>query len=345
MNRLRQIYNRHVAATPTLETALANSTPAQRERIEALGPPGDAFLEDVDHCVRAFGAQAVYGGRTWNEDMVGVWSQLTSFARTPERSADPLDDLGELIEILKQSPRWRLKRIFTGQLVDMRLRMLRRMVDEATSYLRAREEAKSSLLVLGGAERRVIFEFADRLVASGHLARVTDIELYSDGELEEMLLGAEPVFGQELERRRRALTRARDAGPLPEVFRGDPDVVDHTEGPTGPVMQGWAASPGIVRAKARVLRSLEEGTALEPGEIIVAHSTDPSWTPLFLVAGGVVLEEGGPLSHAAIVAREFGLPAVLNVSDATLAVETGEELIVDGTSGEVHRLELEEEAS
>ncbi|NNC91408.1 MAG: hypothetical protein HKN80_02825, partial [Acidimicrobiia bacterium] len=116
--------------------------------------------------------------------------------------------------------------------------------------------------------------------------------------------------------------------------------VDHVDVPTGPVMQGWAASPGVAHGRARVLTSLAAGTELEPGEIIVAHSTDPSWTPLFLVAGGIVLEEGGPLSHAAIVAREFGLPAVLNVADAAQAIETGEELIVDGTTGEVRRMAL-----
>jgi pyruvate,water dikinase len=342
VNRLRAIYEKHVADVPTIRAALINTGPDQRERIEALGADGRAFLADVDHCVRAFGAQAVYGGRTWNEDMVGVWSQFTSFARAPLRHEDIPDALPELISVLKTSPRWRLKRVMTGQLVDMRLRMLRRMAEEATAYLRSREEAKSALLVLGGAERRVIFEIADRLVVSGHLARAVDVELYSDGELEQMLLGAEPVFRQELERRRRALVRARDAGPLPEVFRGRPDVADHAQVPSGPVMQGWAASPGLVTAKARVLHSLEEGTRLEPGEVIVAHSTDPSWTPLFLVAGGIVLEEGGPLSHAAIVAREFGLPAVLNVNDATLAIETGEELLVDGTSGEVRRITHED---
>ena len=83
---------------------------------------------------------------------------------------------------------------------------------------------------------------------------------------------------------------------------------------------------------------MEDGSNLEAGEIIVAHSTDPSWTPLFLVAGGIVLEEGGPLSHAAIVAREFGLPAVLNVANATSVITTGERVLVDGRKGEVHRL-------
>jgi len=345
VNRLREIYQRHVADMPTLQTSLARAAGDPRQRIEALGERGQAFLGDVDHCVRAFGAQAVYAGRTWNEDMVGVWSQLTSFARVPARPREDGEaSLEQLMGILRQSPRWRFRRIITGQLIDMRLRMLSRMVDEATLFLRCREEAKSSLLVLGGAERRVIFEIADRLVASGHLEFVGDVELFADGELEQMLRGAEPVFGQELERRRRAFNRAKDAGPLPEVFRGDPDISHQSAAPAGPLMQGWAASPGLVQGRARVLLSLEAGTALEPGEIIVAHSTDPSWTPLFLVAGGIVLEEGGPLSHAAIVAREFGLPAVLNVNDATQAISTGEELVVDGTSGEVKRVNRAGEA-
>ncbi len=341
VNRLRDIYERHVANTPALQASLVQGGPQPRDRIEALGDRGISFLDDVDHCVRAFGAQAVYAGRTWNEDLVGVWSQLSAFARTTEPPREPDEDsLSELIGILKRSPRWRFKRIITGQLLDMRIRMLRSMVEEATLFLRCREEAKASLLVLGGAERRVIFEMADRLVASGHLSLSSDVEFFSDGELEQMVRGAEPVFSQELERRRRAFNRARDAGPLPEVFQGDPEAIDHADLPTGPVMQGWAASPGVVRGRARVLESLEAGTELEPGEIIVAHSTDPSWTPLFLVAGGIVLEEGGPLSHAAIVAREFGLPAVLNVADAVQAIGTGEDLIVDGTTGEVRRVAL-----
>ncbi|NNL70748.1 MAG: hypothetical protein HKO70_12380 [Acidimicrobiia bacterium] len=346
VNRLKDIYQRHVADTPALQAALTSGRPDRRERIAALGARGEAFLEEVDLCVRAFGAQAVYGGRTWNEDLLGVWNQLSAFARPGDREpgVDSEQSLAELIELLKQSRRWQFKRIITGQLIDMRLRMLRRMVDEATLYLRCREEAKSALLVLGGTERAVIFEMANRLTASGHLAYSGDVELFSDGELEQMLLGAEPVFSQELERRRRALNRAKDAGPLPEVFQGDPDQRTAEVVQSGPVMQGWAASPGVVRAKARVLTSLEEGTTLEPGEIIVAHSTDPSWTPLFLVAGGIVLEEGGPLSHAAIVAREFGLPAVLNVKDATRSITTGEELLIDGSSGAIRRIPARESA-
>ena len=71
--------------------------------------------------------------------------------------------------------------------------------------------------------------------------------------------------------------------------------------------------------------------------MLLAHSTDPSWTPLFLIAGAVVLEVGGPLSHAAIVAREFGLPAVLNVRKATRVLRDGETVTVDGNDGVVER--------
>ena len=86
----------------------------------------------------------------------------------------------------------------------------------------------------------------------------------------------------------------------------------------GGVLRGTPASGGVVTGMARVI--LDPGDAhLEPGEILVAPSTDPGWTPLFLTAGGLVMEMGGPMSHGAIVAREYGIPAVVGVPDATRA--------------------------
>jgi rifampicin phosphotransferase len=88
----------------------------------------------------------------------------------------------------------------------------------------------------------------------------------------------------------------------------------------------------VVSGKARVI--LDPGNAhLEPGEILVAPSTDPGWTPLFLTAGGLVMEMGGPMSHGAIVAREYGIPAVVGVPDATERLETGQRITVDGSEG------------
>jgi pyruvate,water dikinase len=89
---------------------------------------------------------------------------------------------------------------------------------------------------------------------------------------------------------------------------------------------------------ARVLYSPQEGTRLQPGEILVAPSTDPGWTPLFLLASGLVMETGGYLSHGAIVAREYGIPAVLNVPLATQSIPDGSSVLLDGAQGVVQVL-------
>ncbi len=99
-------------------------------------------------------------------------------------------------------------------------------------------------------------------------------------------------------------------------------------------LRGTPASPGTVTAEARVILD-PTGARLEPGEVLVAPSTDPGWTPLFLTAGGLVMELGGALSHGAVVAREYGIPAVVGVPDATERIVTGEQITVDGSSGMV----------
>lgn len=97
---------------------------------------------------------------------------------------------------------------------------------------------------------------------------------------------------------------------------------------------GSPASAGTVTAVARVIMD-PVGAHLEPGEILVAPSTDPGWTPLFLTAGGLVMEMGGPNSHGAVVAREYGIPAVVGVPDATSRISSGQTITVDGAAGTV----------
>ena len=90
----------------------------------------------------------------------------------------------------------------------------------------------------------------------------------------------------------------------------------------------------MVTGIARVIRS-PQGARLEPGEVLVAPSTDPGWTPLFLTAGGLVMEMGGMMSHGAVVAREYGIPAVVAVAGATDQIVTGQRVTVDGSAGTV----------
>jgi pyruvate,water dikinase len=95
----------------------------------------------------------------------------------------------------------------------------------------------------------------------------------------------------------------------------------------------------VIRGRARVAAGLAEITDLEPGEIIVCSTTDPSWVPLFLIAGGVVCDVGAPSSHAAIVSREIGVPCVVSVAAARHRIATGTLLEIDGVAGTVRVLD------
>ncbi|HVW32205.1 MAG TPA: PEP-utilizing enzyme, partial [Acidimicrobiia bacterium] len=128
---------------------------------------------------------------------------------------------------------------------------------------------------------------------------------------------------------------------LPDSWTGQPEAVPVTAseavGPGG-TLSGMAVSPGVVEGRARVVRD-PLADALEPGEILVCETTDPSWTSLFLVAAGLVIDVGGPLSHGAILARELGVPCVINTRTGTAVLRTGDRLRVDGTTGRVDVLE------
>jgi pyruvate,water dikinase len=140
-------------------------------------------------------------------------------------------------------------------------------------------------------------------------------------------LGAErrAVFTRELGRRR-----------IPRVLLSDgTDLEAAAPAPLeGSGISGAPASAGRVTGRARVILD-PHGAKLEPGEILVAPSTDPGWTPLFLTAGGLVMEMGGSMSHGAVVAREYGIPAVVGVPLATTRIRDGQTITVDGTTGQV----------
>ncbi len=339
--RLHDAVVRGAARTPRLRSALA-ARPAHRigERVRQLGPDTEPFLREVEWIVRSQGSRAIYGGPTWAEEQTWVWEQIAIQAALdvePPAVAE-CSALAELETQLHGKRGWRVLRVLTGQVVDLRLRWLRRQVAEAVRFLRLREQAKAALLALGGEERRILVEGGRRLAASRQLAGAEDIELLSDGEFVTLVLGGHPPSDADLYRRRRVAERCGEAGSLPETFMGAPGTEPALDVPDSATLRGWAASPGVVDGTARIIGSLAEGARLERGDVLVARSTDPSWTPLLMTAAGLVLEEGGPLSHGAIVAREFGLPAVLNVPHATTWLDDGEMIEVDGFDGVVRRL-------
>ena len=105
--------------------------------------------------------------------------------------------------------------------------------------------------------------------------------------------------------------------------------------PSTRVLHGLAASAGVATGPARVMLSPQECQPLQPGEILIARFTDPGWTPYFFAAAGIVMDVGGMLSHGSIVAREYGISAVVNVGSATRIIRTGQIVRVDGDHGVV----------
>ena len=103
----------------------------------------------------------------------------------------------------------------------------------------------------------------------------------------------------------------------------------------GDVLKGVAGSPGTVTGTARILHSLDDADKLDPDDILIAESTDPSWTPLFLAAGGVITNIGAVGTHAVIVSRELGIPCVPSIADATRRIPDGATITLDGSLGTV----------
>ena len=132
---------------------------------------------------------------------------------------------------------------------------------------------------------------------------------------------------------RRRAQREADVLTEPPVFLvGDqPGTLDDNGGR----LQGLGISPGRVRGRVRILRRLSDGQRIQAGEILVARAVDPGWTPLFVMAAGLILEMGSVLSHGAVVAREYKIPAVVNIDGVMRRLRDGDEVTVDGTRGVV----------
>ncbi|HCJ09675.1 MAG TPA: phosphoenolpyruvate synthase, partial [Clostridiales bacterium] len=162
----------------------------------------------------------------------------------------------------------------------------------------------------------------------------------------------DPAAAREAARRRKAVRRLYRNWRVPQnitpgtygpdglpLRRAAPAPNGPTTAPAkqhgGPTYTGVGCSAGVVTARCRVAGCIEEAAALEAGEILVAPYANPAWTPLFHLAVGLVLEEGGLLSHSAVVAREYGVPAVLQVKGATKLFRTGDILTIDGLKGTV----------
>jgi pyruvate,water dikinase len=145
---------------------------------------------------------------------------------------------------------------------------------------------------------------------------------------------------QALIRERRDEFAADRALTPPRVLTSDGDAIAgayrRDDAPPGALV-GLPISAGVVEGRARIIVDMTEAN-LEPGDVLVTACTDPSWTPLFVAIGGLVTEVGGVMTHGAVIAREYGLPGVVGVEDATRLIRDGQRIRVNGTDGYVEIL-------
>jgi pyruvate,water dikinase len=230
--------------------------------------------------------------------------------------------------------------------------VLRHLVARAQRSARLRERMRAWVTRVLGMLREAALDADRRLLrrdaeldaswrglqdAGSPLASVPSVFLLSIDEVVAALRSPRGDLAPVVRARRGELARDQARPDPPATFVGTPPpVVLPPSG--GDLLRGLPASAGVVQGRARVVLREDEIDSLLPGEVLVVHTTDVGWTPLFLVAAGVVTELGGPLSHAAVVAREFGVPSVVNVEGATRAIRTGDVLRVDGDRGLVERI-------
>ncbi len=215
-------------------------------------------------------------------------------------------------------------------------------VNSLAVFMAARERCKSNHIRVVGEVREAFLEVGRRATAAGHLAHERQIFMLLADEIDSWV--ADPAsFSERLAEREQDYLSLYDleppyiisgsAPPLSEWKRKNSDAVEVVQ--VGDVLTGVAGSPGIVTGIARVMNSLEDSDKLDPDDILIAESTDPSWTPLFLAAGGVVTNIGAAATHSVIVSRELGIPCVPSIANATRRIPDGATITVDGGRGTV----------
>ncbi|WP_189068593.1 PEP/pyruvate-binding domain-containing protein [Deinococcus radiotolerans] len=214
----------------------------------------------------------------------------------------------------------------------------------ARQELRDRELGRSAVFSPVGPYRRVLLGAGTQWAAQGVLTRAEDVFDLTLPEVHAALRGERPLRGlRDLTRDRQAtLARQQATRPPDLLMEGSvsPAQASPPPAPPGglPSWSGTCASRGAVTGRACVLRSPADHADLRPGDILIAPSATPAWTPLYLQVRGLVLETGGLLSHGAIVAREFGLPTLINVPGLLNEVQTGDHLHLDATNGTLTRV-------
>jgi rifampicin phosphotransferase len=323
-----------VRGDPASARALHETPPERLAQDYREGTLPPKLQRALAYFLRLYGHRGVaeidLGLPRWSEDPAYILGVLANYLRfdDPELAPDAqfrraAREAEEMVAELTRRARGENR--LRGALVGF-------LLNRARALAGVREVPKFSAVLVLARARALLWEVGEEMAGSGLLERPGDIFFITPPEARAALGGKD--LRPAVRERRAGYERELDRRHVPRILLSDGTEPTAEEAVADGALRGTPASPGTVTAKARVILE-PSGASLEPGEILVAPSTDPGWTPLFLTAGGLVMEMGGAMSHGAVVAREYGIPAVVGVPDATERITTGERITVDGSAGTV----------
>jgi phosphohistidine swiveling domain-containing protein len=291
---------------------------------------GRAFLRDLGVFLDRYGHRETLligpSQPTWKDAPEAVLGILKGLAAAPPSRSGP--------------PAWKAARDDVLAHPLMRIRPLReaflKALDTARYFLQIRENSHFDAMLVLGILRRAMLELGQRLTRAGVLSAPEDVFNLKIGELERLAEQWPPPPALALEMRDLAVRRKEKRAALESTPLVDPRIARGPEPAGGALLSGTPGSPGVAEGPTRIVRGDGEFGKLRPGDVLVAPYTNPAWTPLFQRAAAVVVDSGGAASHAAIVAREYGIPAVMGTVDGTTKLVDGQRVRVDGNRGGVY---------
>ncbi len=256
----------------------------------------------------------------WGDDLEGFCDSLRGVILTYNNASKKQektwnDYLEELLAPVKKSKR----------------NKIRKLVIKARSGAWHREYTKSRCILTTSKFRKAYRLIAEKLYEKGILPDKDLIYFVTKEEIGELIKGDKSLIKKAMKRRR--LYPIQYAMKFEEVYSGKPIPIESKIEEGGTNFKGLPASPGLVTGKARIIHSIEDANKLKEGEIMVAACTDVGWTPYYCLAAGLITEIGSCLSHGVVVAREYGLPTIVNVRDAMSVIHEGDMITMDGSKG------------
>jgi phosphohistidine swiveling domain-containing protein len=291
----------------------------------------------AEYGVRGVG-EVDLGRPRWRDDPTSIFQVLKSYLQI-DPSASPEAVFQRGMEKAGQAQA-QLEQAFRQSRKKIPIRVLRMMIERFRELGGLRETPKFFIVRLLGLYRAALLAAGQKLAETGILTEAGDVFFLHLWELKALGSGEARDWKDLIADRRDTYARELRRRRIPRMMLSDGTAFYDapSTGDTANTLSGSPVSAGTVEGTVRVVFD-PHGVQLVPGEILVCPATDPAWTPLFLAAGGLVMEVGGMMTHGSVVAREYGIPAVVGVSQATTRLKTGQRVRVDGSSGMVTMLE------